>query len=337
MKSKIPLSAEDPTRESSIRPKFGAKRGRSDDTKLRKLFFELKKISRGGGKSRIGRGFRGGAGAVRFSNRTRRQRVIVKATFVKHGGKISGAKKLRSHVSYLARDGTGLDGKEPQFIGIGGKLARDEVHSETKTWSADRHHFRLYISPERGRELELDWFVEAIISKMERDLETKLSWFGVCHYNTEHPHAHLLIRGKRQDGKDLIIKRDYISHGIRETAIELATDVLGLRKERDVRGALLKDIRAKRLTEIDRFIKREITTLQDGRQIFAFVRGEKNAFYRKLKLERLRYLTSLGLANRLSFRRWELNPQFERRLKELAIEGDRVKSHHEKIRGKERG
>jgi hypothetical protein len=30
------------------------------------------------------------------------------------------------------------------------------------------------------------------------------------------PHVHLLIRGKAEDGRDLVISRDYISRGIRD-------------------------------------------------------------------------------------------------------------------------
>jgi type IV secretory pathway VirD2 relaxase len=44
---------------------------------------------------------------------------------------------------------------------------------------------------------------------MERDLGTKLDWIAVDHYNTDNPHVHLLIRGKAEDGRDLVISRDY--------------------------------------------------------------------------------------------------------------------------------
>ena len=53
---------------------------------------------------------------------------------------------------------------------------------------------------------------------MERDLGTKLDWIAVDHYKTDNPHLHVLIRGKAEDGRDLVISRDYISRGIRARA-----------------------------------------------------------------------------------------------------------------------
>ena len=53
---------------------------------------------------------------------------------------------------------------------------------------------------------------------MEHGLGTKLDWVAVEHYNTDNPHIHILVRGKTDDGKDLVIDRGYISHGIRARA-----------------------------------------------------------------------------------------------------------------------
>jgi type IV secretory pathway VirD2 relaxase len=52
---------------------------------------------------------------------------------------------------------------------------------------------------------------------------------AVDHYNTDHPHSHIVIRGKGEDGKDLIMAKDYITHGIRARAGEWLT--LELRPE----------------------------------------------------------------------------------------------------------
>jgi type IV secretory pathway VirD2 relaxase len=34
------------------------------------------------------------------------------------------------------------------------------------------------------------------MSEMERDLGTKLEWIAVDHWNTEHPHVHIIVRDK---------------------------------------------------------------------------------------------------------------------------------------------
>src|SRR3546814_20362799 len=70
-----------------------------------------------------------------------------------------------------------------------------------------------------------------LMARVEEDLGTKLDWMAVDHYNTGHPHTHIIVRGKDQRGKDLIIARDYISHGLRERAGELVDLDLGPRPD----------------------------------------------------------------------------------------------------------
>jgi type IV secretory pathway VirD2 relaxase len=66
-----------------------------------------------------------------------------------------------------------------------------------------------------------------LMTDMEKDLGTNLDWVAVDHFNTGHFHTHIVIRGKDDRGKDLIIARDYITHGIRERASQLLTLELG--------------------------------------------------------------------------------------------------------------
>jgi type IV secretory pathway VirD2 relaxase len=49
----------------------------------------------------------------------------------------------------------------------------------------------------------------------ERDLGTKLDWVGIDHWNTDNPHFHIIVRGKGDDGRDLVIARDYNSYSPR--------------------------------------------------------------------------------------------------------------------------
>ena len=61
------------------------------------------------------------------------------------------------------------------------------------------------MSPDDGEQLaELKPFVRDLMQQMERDLETKLDWVAVDHYNTGHPHTRTVIRGKAEDGRDPI-------------------------------------------------------------------------------------------------------------------------------------
>ena len=55
--------------------------------------------------------------------------------------------------------------------------------------------------------------------------------------NTDNPHIHLVIKGTEPNGKDLIIKPDYISHGMRFRSSDLLTRELGPRSELSIAKA----------------------------------------------------------------------------------------------------
>ena len=79
----------------------------------------------------------------------------------------------------------------------------------------DRHHFRFIVSPEDAAELEnLRTFTRELMADAERDLGTGLDWIAVDHWNTDNPHVHILIRGRADDGTDMVISRAYISQGL---------------------------------------------------------------------------------------------------------------------------
>ena len=75
------------------------------------------------------------------------------------------------------------------------------------------------------------------------------------HWNTDNPHVHVLIRGKAQDGEDLVISRAYISRGLRDRAAERVTLELGPRSELEIRSALAREVEAERWTSLDRGLR----------------------------------------------------------------------------------
>src|SRR5690606_15944921 len=82
-----------------------------------------------------------------------------------------------------------------------------------------RHHFRFIVSPDDTLEMsDLKSFTRDLVGQMEKDLGTRLDWVAVDHWNTEHPHVHLIVRGVRDDGQDLVISRDYLKEGMRDRA-----------------------------------------------------------------------------------------------------------------------
>ena len=120
----------------------------------------------------------------------------------------------------------------------------------------DRHHFRFTVSPEDAAEMaDLRAFTRELMADAERDLGTKLDWVAVDHWNTDNPHIHVLVRGRADDGADLVISRDYIKQGFRDRAAERVTLELGPRTEQEIRTALEKEVEAERWTSLDRSLR----------------------------------------------------------------------------------
>ena len=91
-----------------------------------------------------------------------------------------------------------------------------------------------------------------LMERMEKDLGTDLEWVAVEHHNTEHPHAHVVVRGVRSDGTALRMSRDYIQQGIRSAAEHLCTRQIGYRTELDATEAERREISESRFTSLDR-------------------------------------------------------------------------------------
>ncbi len=83
---------------------------------------------------------------------------------------------------------------------------------------------------------------------MESDLGTRLDWVGIAHWNTDNPHVHPVVCGVADDGCDLLISPDYISHGPRSRAADLVSSELRSKPGREIRSALAREVEAERWT-----------------------------------------------------------------------------------------
>jgi type IV secretory pathway VirD2 relaxase len=192
----------------------------------------------------------------------------------------------------------------------------------------DRHHFRFTISPEDAGEMaDLRAFTRELMGDMERDLGTRLDWVAVDHWNTDNPHVHVLIRGSADDGKDLVISRDYITQGFRDRAAERVTFELGPRSELEIGSALEKEVGAERWTSLDRAL-RDIS--DDGGGVADLRPGTpgEDPELRRLMLGRAAKLERLGLAEQVGPASWTLKPGAEQTLRDLSIRGDIIKTMH---------
>jgi type IV secretory pathway VirD2 relaxase len=240
---------------------FTPKLGRMRSTKARErnyLHRVLQGIARAGGRhakgkgtrfngSQIGRG--SGIGRVLHHTRFPSRRVVVQARLVKLGGK--GLASARRHLNYLQREGVGREGEK----GVLYDKQRDQADGRSFMDEAndDRHQFRFIVSPEDGAQYQdLKPLVRRLMAQMEEDLGTRLDWVATDHYNTGHPHSHIVVRGKDEEGHNLIIAREYIAHGLRARAIELVSLDLGPRTDFEIEGALKNEMEQERFTNLDR-------------------------------------------------------------------------------------
>jgi len=283
-------------------------------------------------RSRFGRGQRASIQAIRLL--TGRSRIVViKTRVVRHTARSA---PLGAHLNYLRRDGITRDGEKARLFGPGSEDADSRAFAER--CDDDRHHFRFIVSPEDAVDMaDLKSFTRELMGQMEKDLGTKLDWVGIDHWNTDNPHVHVILRGRPDDGQDLVISRDYIKEGMRARAQDLVTQELGQRTDLEIHRHLERQMEAERWTQLDRQLVR------DGREsgiidLAPHMDRQPDAFHLQ-KVGRLRKLETLGLADQIGPGQWIIDDRAEATLRELGERGDIIKRMHRALteRGSERG
>ena len=322
------------SRDDEFRPRLGRIRSRGGKTakrylgklygsmeKMRPGVFAKRSASRFTGE-RIGRGtgvaaaFASGAHGLSGSSA---RRVTVKVRSVRLGG--DGIAKARAHLYYLQRDGAGEDGAPAKLYGP----EQDAVDGEAflKGAENDRHQFRIIVSPEDGKDLaDLTDYTRDLMDAVEKDLGTRLDWVAVNHFNTDHPHAHIVLRGKADDGRDLVIAKKYITEGFRARAQEIATLELGPRREIDIARARMAETTHERLTSLDRDL---MARADAGAVEIASAKTAYDRFHNKLLFARLKTLKEMGLAEQ-AHGQWRLSENLEASLKEMGRRGDIIRT-----------
>lgn len=320
------------TIEDEFEPRLGRMRGDEKPRSPRKFLHRViaaANLARGGAPglsrktgftgSRIGRG--AGVGRVLASRDRfaafRQRRVIVKIRPVTLGGK--GFAVAKAHLRYVERDGTTRDGDRGQLYGAEtDKVDRNAWLDQARD---DRHQFRIIVSPEDGADYEdLKPLTRRLMTRMEEDLGTKLDWVAVDHYNTGHPHTHIIVRGIDERGRDLVIARDYISHGLRERACELVDLDLGPRTDDAIEQRLRAEVGQERLTSIDRALIREADA---NILVSSETRG---AFDQSLRMGRLKKLERMDLATQFGAAHWRLAPDLAGTLRRMGERGDIIRT-----------
>lgn len=321
-------------REFRIRP-GKARRSKAHGRNARGLVAEVLRIaamsggsqrglwggSRRRGQSSFGKGRTAFARSRLFGSG---RRVLVKALPVRHRIGVRRMAPLSAHVAYLKREGVTRDGSPTRMFDAQSDRADDRGFAER--CEDDRHHFRIIVSPEDAADLtDLREYTRDLVRQMETDLGTRLDWVAVDHWNTDNPHVHLIVRGVTDQGADLIMARDYISHGLRSRAEELAFTELGPKPEHEVHRALDREVTAERWTRLDTEIGRAadelgVIDLRPERP------GPDDPRLRRLMIGRLQHLESMGMAAEGEPGQWAVAEGAAAKLRELAARGDIIRT-----------
>ncbi len=244
------------------------------------------------------------------------RRVVVRARYVRMSKSNLGP--AHAHLRYILRDGTTREGLPGQLYDANGPANSDPFLARSEN---DPHQFRFIVAPEDSARLaDLQPVIRDLMKQMEQDLGTKLDWVAVNHFNTGHPHTHIVVRGRDERGQDLIMARDYISHGIRGRMQDLVTLELGPETELERMARQTNEIGQERLTGLDRGL-----LARAAENVLVVASSPIDPQRHAMTMGRLRKLETLGLAKEERVGVWAFDPQLEPKLRQLGDRADKIK------------
>ncbi|MEQ9946405.1 relaxase/mobilization nuclease and DUF3363 domain-containing protein [Pectobacterium aroidearum] len=279
--------------------------------------------------SRLGRGYV----AARFAGASltpNSRRVTIKARLVNLAK--AGPRSTTAHLRYIEREGVDRQGGPGHAYGPTTDSADTTAFDEHGR--EDRHQFRFIVSPEDAEQLDdLCTYTRHLMARMEADLGTRLDWVAVDHWNTDNPHTHVVLRGKDDTGKDLIISRDYIAEGMRHRAAELATEWLRPRTELEIQRTMQREVDQERWTGLDRTLQREAVDGLVRPETLAEPRLQRQ---RQMLIGRLQHLQRMGLATEQEPGTWAIHADAESTLRAMGERGDIIRTMQRAISGRQR-
>jgi type IV secretory pathway VirD2 relaxase len=260
------------------------------------------------------------------------RRVVIKSRFVVL--RRASPSSVAVHLRYIERDGVTRDGQKGQAYGADTDAA--DLKAFQERGQNDRHQFRFIVSAEDGLELEdLKGFTRQMMRRMEVDLETRLDWVAVDHWDTDNPHTHIVLNGHTSGPvsgrEDLVIAPDYMAHGLRLRASEIATEWLGPRTELEIRQSQLREVDLQRLTSLDRTLIRQAGA--DGIDLTGSLQDRQQQNALRARLQRLE---GMGLAERTNAHRLKLQPGMAATLDNMGQREDALETVRRALKGQRR-
>ncbi len=243
------------------------------------------------------------------------RRVTVKVNYVANRKQGQWA----AHGSYLEREGAQKEAEK----GKGFDARNEEVSlgSVLNGWqmASDPRLFKVILAPEEGDRMALREYTREYMARLAPHLSPepeRVEWAAIEHYNTAHPHVHLLIRGNH----GLQIPREMIRSGMRNLASVVATERLGYRSPAEMHRSKEKQVDARGFTPLDREIEKLALPLPEGRSLMAetvLTPGDRGYADQRLRIQRLESLERLGLAEKVGASAWTLDAGWTKGLRGL--------------------
>lgn len=327
--------------EDRFRVKPAAPKSRGGSRSQRFVSQVLKQVSKAGAKpsgKSLGRPAntfgRGRAAASMAGQRLgpNARRVVIKSRFVVL--RRASPNSVAVHLHYIERDGVTRDGQKGQAYCA--DIDAADLKAFQERGQNDRHQFRFIVSAEDGLELDdLKGFTRRLMRRMEIDLETRLDWVAVDHWDTDNPHTHIVLNGHTvgpaNGREDLVIAPDYMAQGMRSRASEIATEWLGPRTEAEIRQSLLREVDQQRLTSLDRALIQQADP--DGIDLTGNPQDRPRQDALRARLQRLE---GMGMADRMNANRWKLRRGMAATLDAMGQRADALETVHRALKGQRR-
>ena len=186
--------------------------------------------------------------------------------------------------------------------------------------AGDQRIFKVIISPEDS-DVDFQRTASNMIARIQQHTGAPVEWAGVVHRNTDHPHAHLIVRGRLPSGEPLQLPPMLIRSGLREAVQTSLTQQLGPRTMEDIQRQKQVELTANRVTPLDRRIAKRSKSLPDDRGY-----SHTGIAANPGELARLRHLKELGLAKRHTADSWLVRSDFIGHLQQMKDVQDRART-----------
>jgi Protein of unknown function (DUF3363) len=324
-------TSEDRGRSTKLRPG----RARPANTSPRRvtgiarnLLRLVRLVSTSSSRSSRGRKVKGsGGGSLKTSPFQRRAIVNVRYSNAKTPG------GWKAHGTYVERESAkgrdvddGKHGAENEVQTASqdrlGLAKEHSLDSLAGLWqkAGDQRIFKVITSPEDS-DVDFQRTASDMIARIQQHTGAPVEWAGVVHRNTDHPHAHLIVRGRLPSGEPLQLPPMLIRSGLREAVQTSLTQQLGPRTMEDIQRQKQVELTANRVTLLDRRIAKRSRSLPDDRG-YSYTGIAANPG----ELARLRHLKELGLAKRHTADSWLVRSDFIGHLQQMKDVQDRART-----------